>query len=113
MALNEGKTQLVVQDIFVETKRCLEIRSIRYAHAVCKSALLRVACSVPALLGAIGYDGTKAVQAPEVIEKLYGTATLIPAIILLCMLLLLAFGYRLSKHALEKLQADLQKAREE
>lgn len=68
---------------------------------------------VPALLGAIGYDGTKAVQAPEVIEKLYGTATLVPAIILLCMLLLLAFGYRLSKHALEKLQSDLQRAREE
>ena len=68
---------------------------------------------VPALLGAIGYDGTKAVQAPEVIEKLYGTATLVPAIILLCMLLLLAFGYRLSKRALETMQADLQKAREE
>lgn len=68
---------------------------------------------VPALLGAIGYDGTKAVQAPEVIEKLYGTATLVPAIILLCMLVLLAFGYRLSKSALETLQADLQKAREE
>ena len=67
---------------------------------------------VPALLGAIGYDGARVSQAPEVVGKLYSMATLVPAVILVCMLLLLAFGYRLSKRALETMRQDLEKARE-
>lgn len=65
---------------------------------------------VPALLGFIGYDGALAVQTPEVTEKLYTAATLIPAVILLGMFLLLTFAYKLSKKELQKLHAQLETA---
>ncbi len=62
---------------------------------------------VPAILGAIGYDGTLAAQTAEVTDKLYTASTLIPAGILLVMFLLLAFGYKLSKKELQKLHERL------
>lgn len=68
---------------------------------------------VPAVLGIIGYDGELATQSVSVLEKLYGAATLVPAIILICMFILLAFCYRLSKSELQKLHEKLQKFRTE
>lgn len=68
---------------------------------------------VPAVLGAIGYDGTLASQPKAVLDKLYNASTLVPAIILLCMFVLLAFGYKLSKKELEKLHGELEKVRAE
>ncbi len=62
---------------------------------------------VPAILGAIGYDGTLAAQTAEVTDKLYTASTLIPAGILLVIFLLLAFGYKLSKKELQKLHERL------
>lgn len=63
---------------------------------------------VPALLGFIGYDGALAVQTPEVTDKLYTAATLVPAVILLGMFLLLTFAYKLSKSELQKLREQLE-----
>lgn len=63
---------------------------------------------VPALLGAIGYDGELAVQTSEVTEKLYTASTLIPAGILPAMFLLLTFAYKLSKKELQKLHEKLE-----
>lgn len=68
---------------------------------------------VPAILGVIGYNGELAVQSSQVLDKLYGAATLVPAIILLGMFVLLAFCYKLSKKELEKLHVKLQAARGE
>ncbi|MGN0458242.1 MAG: MFS transporter [Eubacterium sp.] len=62
---------------------------------------------VPAILGIIGYDGKLASQPVEVIEKLYGISTLVPAIILTVLFVLLFFGYNLSKGNLEKMRAKL------
>lgn len=67
---------------------------------------------VPAILELIGYNGKLSVQPPEVIEKLYGISTLVPAIILTALFVLLFFCYRLSKNELVKLQAELQSARQ-
>ena len=68
---------------------------------------------VPAILGIIGYNGELASQSVQVLDKLYTAATLVPAIILLCMFVLLAFCYKLSKKELEKLYNKLQAARGE
>lgn len=62
---------------------------------------------VPAILGIIGYDGKLAEQPVEVIEKLYSTATLVPAVILTVLFVLLFFGYKLSKKELKKLHSQL------
>lgn len=67
---------------------------------------------VPAILGIIGYNGELATQSSQVLNKLYTAATLVPAIILICMFVLLAFCYKLSKKELEKLHNQLQVARE-
>lgn len=67
---------------------------------------------VPAILGIIGYNGELASQSEQVLDKLYTAATLVPAIILICMFVLLAFCYKLSKKELEKLHSQLQSARE-
>lgn len=67
---------------------------------------------VPAILGIIGYNGELASQSDQVLDKLYTAATLVPAIILICMFVLLAFCYKLSKKELEKLHNQLQAARE-
>lgn len=67
---------------------------------------------VPAILGIIGYNGELASQSEQVLSKLYTAATLVPAIILICMFVLLAFCYKLSKKELEKLHTQLQAARE-
>ena len=67
---------------------------------------------VPAILGIIGYNGELATQSSQVLNKLYTAATLVPAIILICMFVLLAFCYKLSKKELEKLHNQLQAARE-
>lgn len=66
---------------------------------------------VPAVLGLIGYDGTLVTQPAEVVEKLYGISTLVPAIILIVLFVLLFFGYKLSKKELEKLHTELQSVR--
>lgn len=66
---------------------------------------------VPAILGIIGYNGKLATQPAEVIEKLYGISTLVPAIILVVLFVLLFFGYKLSKKELEKLHISLETAR--
>lgn len=63
---------------------------------------------VPAILSLIGYDGKLAVQSPEVVEKLYGISTLVPAIILIVLFVLLFFCYKLSKKELEKMHNALQ-----
>lgn len=63
---------------------------------------------VPAILGIIGYDGKLSNQPAEVIEKLYGIATLVPAIILIALFVILFFGYKFSKKELEKMHAKLQ-----
>lgn len=68
---------------------------------------------VPAILGVIGYNGEFAVQSSQVLDKLYGAATLVPAIMLLGMFILLSFCYKLSKKELEKLHVKLQAARGE
>lgn len=62
---------------------------------------------VPAILGIIGYNGKLASQPAEVVEKLYGISTLVPAVILIVLLVLLFFGYKLSKKELEKLHSRL------
>lgn len=67
---------------------------------------------VPAILGIIGYDGKLAEQPVEVIEKLYGISTLVPAVILILLFVLLCFGYKLSKSELEKLHSRLKENRE-
>lgn len=67
---------------------------------------------VPAILGFIGYNGKLASQSEQVIEKLYGVATLVPAIILIILFILLFFGYKLSKKELEKLHNQLNNSRE-
>lgn len=67
---------------------------------------------VPAVLGLIGYDGTLVTQPAQVIEKLYGISTLVPAIILIVLFILLFFGYKLSKKELEKLHTELQSVRD-
>lgn len=68
---------------------------------------------VPAILGVIGYNGELATQSSQVLDKLYSAATLVPAIMLLCMFVLLAFCYKLSKKELEKLHDKLLAARSE
>lgn len=41
---------------------------------------------VPAVLGAIGYQGTQTVQSQQVLTKMFDAATLVPAVILcLCL----------------------------
>ena len=67
---------------------------------------------VPAILGIIGYNGKLATQPDEVIEKLYGISTLVPAIILVVLFVFLCFGYKLSKKELEKLHTSLETARQ-
>lgn len=67
----------------------------------------------PAILGLIGYDGALAAQPDAVLQKLYSVSTLVPAIILICMFVLITFGYKLSKGELEKLHEKLQATRAE
>ena len=56
------------------------------------------------------YNGEIASQSAQVLDKLYTAATLVPAIILICMFALLTFCYKLSKNELEKLHNKLQTA---
>ena len=72
---------------------------------------MSLGAGVPAVLGFIGYNGELASQSEAVLDKLYTSATLVPAVILLLMFVLLAFCYKLSKGELEKLQEKLQDAR--
>lgn len=64
-----------------------------------------------AILGIIGYNGKLAVQPAEVLTKLYDSATIIPAVILLIMFVLLAFCYKLSKKQLTVLHSNLENMR--
>lgn len=66
---------------------------------------------VPAVLEIIGYNGKLAAQPAQVVEKLYGISTLVPAVILVALFALLFFGYNLSKKELKKLYAGLEAAR--
>ena len=69
---------------------------------------------VPILLAAIGYDTDRVGlgQSEEVLNKLYDISTLVPAITLLVMAVLLAFGYSLSKKKLVTIHEELEKVRE-
>lgn len=60
-----------------------------------------------AILGIIGYDGKLASQPPEVLTKLYDSATIVPAVMLVIMFVLLAFCYTLSKKQLKMLHDKL------
>ena len=60
-----------------------------------------------AILGVIGYEGTKAFQNEAVLSKLYDAATVIPAIILVIMFILMAFCYKLTKSEVENLHEEL------
>ncbi|MCM1114982.1 MAG: glycoside-pentoside-hexuronide (GPH):cation symporter [Clostridium sp.] len=64
-----------------------------------------------AILGIIGYDGKLASQPPEVLTKLYDSATIVPAIMLVIMFVLLAFCYKLSKKQLKLLHDKLDNMR--
>ncbi len=66
---------------------------------------------VPLLLAAIGYNVDATEQTADVVAKLYDMATLVPAIALLVMFLILAFGYSLSKDKLVTLYSDLEAKR--
>ena len=66
---------------------------------------------VPVLLAAIGYNVDATTQTADVVTKLYDMATLVPAIVLVIMFLLLAFGYSLSKEKLVELYADVEAKR--
>ena len=50
---------------------------------------------VPAVLGAIGYKGTQAVQSQQVLTKMFDAATIVPSVILLLMFILTTFCYKL------------------
>ena len=52
---------------------------------------------VPAILGIIGYNGEIASQSAQVLDKFYTAATLVPAIILICMFALLTFAISCQK----------------
>lgn len=62
---------------------------------------------VPAVLGAIGYQGTQTVQSQQVLTKMFDAATLVPAVILLLMFILTAFCYKLGKSEVEDLHKQL------
>ena len=66
---------------------------------------------VPVLLAAIGYNVDATTQTADVVTKLYDMATLVPAIVLVIMFILLAFGYSLSKEKLVELYADVEAKR--
>ncbi len=69
-----------------------------------------------ALLALISYDSeaSKVGEAlsDSVLSKLYDISTLIPAVVLLVMALILAFGYNLSKKNLNKMRLELESSRE-
>ena len=67
---------------------------------------------MPAILGIIEYNGEMAAQSSEVLDKLYTSSTIVPAVILLVMFILIAFCYKLSKKELEKLHEKLGSIRE-
>lgn len=66
------------------------------------------------LLGVIGYDVNKTtglLQSPEVLDKMYVIATVIPAVAFLLMFVLLAFLYPLGKRRLRELHEQLTQRR--
>ena len=62
---------------------------------------------VPAVLGAIGYKGTQAVQSQQVLTKMFDAATIVPSVILLLMFILTTFCYKLDKSEIENLHKQL------
>ena len=62
---------------------------------------------VPAVLGAIGYKGTQAVQSQQVLTKMFDAATIVPSVILLLMFILTTFCYKLGKSEIENLHKQL------
>ncbi|MCM1284904.1 MAG: glycoside-pentoside-hexuronide (GPH):cation symporter [Acetobacter sp.] len=64
-----------------------------------------------AILGIIGYNGKLASQPPEVLTKLYDSATIVPAVMLVIMFVLLTFCYKLSKKQLKILHDKLDNMR--
>lgn len=62
---------------------------------------------VPAVLGAIGYKGTQAVQSQQVLTKMFDAATIVPSVILLLMFILTTFCYQLGKSEIENLHKQL------
>lgn len=67
---------------------------------------------VPVLLAAIGYNVDSVEQSEGVVERLYDMATLVPAVVLLIMFFILAFGYKLSKDKLPEIYKELEARRE-
>ena len=63
------------------------------------------------VLAWIGYDGSTAEQAQNVLHNIYTLSTLVPAIGLLIMVILLVFIYPLNKNRTEKLAEDLNNKR--
>ena len=63
-------------------------------------------------LAIIGYNSAEKIQTPEVIEGIYSTATLVPAIGFLCVGLVLWFIYPLKKKVVEENVAKLKAKRE-
>ncbi len=63
-------------------------------------------------LAIIGYNSAEKIQTPEVIEGIYSTATLVPAIGFLCVGLVLWFVYPLKKKVVEENVAKLKAKRE-
>lgn len=68
---------------------------------------------VPVLLAAIGYNVDSVEQSEGVVERLYDMATLVPAVVLLVMFFILAFGYKLSKDKLPEIYKELEARREQ
>ena len=62
---------------------------------------------VPAVLGAIGYKGTQAVQSQQVLTKMFDAATIVPSVILLLIFILTTFCYKLGKSEIENLHKQL------
>ena len=59
------------------------------------------------LLKFIGYDGKLAMQGPATISGMYTAATLVPAITMLLLFLVLAFGYPLGKAKLREMHEQM------
>ena len=64
-------------------------------------------------LTAIGYISEAPAQTPEVADRIYSVATLVPGICYLIIFLILQFWYPLGKKEVEKNSAELRKQREE
>ncbi len=66
---------------------------------------------VPVILATIGYNVDATTQTTDVVTRLYDMSTLIPAIVLVIMFALLAFGYKLSKDKLPEIYKELEARR--